>query len=242
MNYKSLGEILWKVLKNPLCQELTYEEAAEYALEFLKLLGAPLIYLDKTQVLNLTNYKAELPCDLLYIKGIRFSENCGDKQSGQQIAMRQATNIYHMNSNEFSNNDNSPNHGNSEFTYNIQKGIVFTSMESGNLEISYEAIATDDEGYPLIPDHQKVFLGMEYYIMSRYLEPLYLTGKITDKAFEYIQQKRYFYMPSAFTSLTMPTLDRMENLMNGLNRLIINTTTHQNFFKKAGEKERIRKY
>ena len=46
MNYKSLGEILWKVLRNPLCQELTYEEAAEYALEFLKLLGAPFIYLD----------------------------------------------------------------------------------------------------------------------------------------------------------------------------------------------------
>jgi hypothetical protein len=243
MNYKSLGEILWKVLKNPLCQELTYEEAAEYALEFLKLLGAPLIYLDKTKVLELTNYKAELPCDLLYVKGIRFDESCDTAQGSRPIAMRQATNIYHMNSDEFSNNNgNFLNHGNNEFTYNIQKGIIFTSMENGSLEISYEAIATDNEGYPLIPDHQKVFLGMEYYIMSRYLEPLYLTGKITDKAFEYIQQKRYFYMPSAFTSLTMPTLDRMESLMNGLNRLIVNTTAHQNFFKKAGEKERIKKY
>lgn len=241
MNYKSLGEILWKVLKNPLCQELTYEEAAEYALEFLKLLGAPLIYLDKTKILELVNYKAELPCDLLYVKGIRFDGGCDSVQGSRPIAMRQATNIYHMNSDEFSNNNgNYLNHGNNEFTYNIQKGIIFTSMENGTLEISYEAIATDDEGYPLIPDHQKVFLGMEYYVMSRYLEPLYLTGKITDKAFEYIQQKRYFYMPSAFTSLTIPTLDRMESLMNGLNRLIVNTTAHQNFFKKEGEKERIK--
>jgi hypothetical protein len=49
-------------------------------------------------------------------------------------------------------------------------------------------------------------------------------------------------MPSAFTSLQMPSLDKMETLMNSLNRLIINTTAHQNFFKKAGEKERFRKF
>ena len=30
--------------------------------------------------------------------------------------------------------------------------------------------------------------------------------------------------------------------MNGLNRLIINDTAHQNFFKKFGEKEVIRKF
>ena len=133
-------------------------------------------------------------------------------------------------------------HFNNEFTYKLQNGIIFTSMEHGNIEISYEAIATDEDGYPLIPDNQKVELGMEYYIMSRYLEPLYLVGKITDKAFEYIQQKRYFYMPSAYTSLQMPSVDKMTTVMNGLNRLIINDTAHQNFFKKFGEKEVIRKF
>jgi hypothetical protein len=45
----------------------------------------------------------------------------------------------------------------------------------------------------MIPDNQKVQLGMEYYILSRYLEPIWLMGKITDKAFEYIQQKRYLH-------------------------------------------------
>ena len=41
---------------------------------------------------------------------------------------------------------------------------------------------------------QKVQLALEYYILSRYLEPLWMMGKITDKAFEYVQQKRYFYI------------------------------------------------
>ena len=235
-NYKSLGTILYKILRNPLCAELSYEDAAEYALEFIKLLGAPVAYINKSEYLTLNCYKAEIPCGLLYVNGIRYFED--DLKNA--IAMRESTNVYHINNDEFVNPGKS--NSNNEFTYKLQNGIIFTSMEDGCIEISYEAIATDEDGYPLIPDNQKVELGMEYYIMSRYLEPLYLVGKITDKAFEYIQQKRYFYMPSAYTSLQMPSVDKMETIMNGLNRLIINDTAHQNFFKKFGEKEVIRKF
>ena len=236
--YKSLGSILWSVLKNPLCQELTYEEAAEYALECIKLLGAPVIYLNKLERLNLTSYKAELPCDLLYIEGVEYF----DGGTNEPIAMREATNIYHLDTDEFSNENSQKNHNRNEFTYKIQNGIIFTSMSDGCVQIAYKAIATDEEGYPLIPDNQKVQLALEYYILSRYLEPLWMMGKITDKSFEYIQQKRYFYVPSAYTSLTMPGMDKMESMMNAVNRLIINTTAHQNKFKKLGEKERLRRY
>jgi hypothetical protein len=83
---------------------------------------------------------------------------------------------------------------------------------------------------------------MEYYILSRYLEPMYLMGKVTDKAFEYIQQKRYFYMPSAYTALQMPSVDGMESVMNSINRLILSNTSHESFSKKSGEKERIRRF
>jgi hypothetical protein len=246
-NYKSLGTILWKVLKNPLAAEITYEEAAEYALEFIKLLGVPMVYLDKIHTLELTMHKAELPCDLLYLNGVRYVEVSEDGEMGSPIAMREATNVYHSSATEHANEQDTEfdlrgNHRKTEFTYSIQKGIIFTSMLDGFIEVAYKAIATDEDGYPLIPDHEKVTLGIEYYVLSRYLEPLWMMGKITDKAFEYIQQKRYFYMPSAFTSLQMPSLDKMETLMNSLNRLIINTTAHQNFFKKAGEKERMRRF
>lgn len=247
INYKSLGSTLWKVLKHPLAAELSYEEAAEYALEFIKLLGAPVVYIDKLSTLELQTHKAELPCDILHIQGVRYLDT--DEAGGilDPIAMRESTNIYHNDPEEHLNEQNTEfnlrgNHRRSEFTYSIQKGIIFTSMRDGSIQIAYKGIATDEDGYPLIPDNEKVNLGLEYYILSRYLEPMWLMGKITDKAFEYIQQKRYFYMPSAYTSLTMPTMDGMESLMNSLNRLVINTTAHQNFFKKFGEKERIRKY
>ena len=43
----SLGSIIWRVLKNKLAADLTYDDAAEYALEALKLIGAPLVYQNK---------------------------------------------------------------------------------------------------------------------------------------------------------------------------------------------------
>ena len=246
-NYVSLGRIMWKILKNPLASELTYEECAEYALEFIKLLGAPTAYETKLFSTDLIMYKAELPCDIIKIDGVRYLDSNNDGQKGNFIAMREATNTYHIDPNEHQNEQDTEfnlrgNHRRSEFTYKIQKGIIFTSMKDGCIEIAYKGLMLDEDGYPLIPDNETVMIGMEYYILSRYLEPLWMMGKITDKAFEYVQQKRYFYMPSSYTALQMPNEDMMESMMNSINKLIINTTAHQNFFKKMGEKERIRRF
>lgn len=248
INYKSLGTVLWRILKNPLVSELSYEEAAEFALEFIKLLGAPVAYVDNvSENIEIVNHKAELPCNILTINGIKYLDTDEDGRFNKPIAMRESTDVYHHDPDEFSNEGSTDfelrgNHRRMEYTYSIQKGILFTSIKDGNVKISYRGIATDEDGYPLIPDNEKVMLGMEYYILSRYLEPMYLMGKITDKAFEYIQQKRYFYMPSAFTSLQMPSVDGMESVMNSINRLILSNTSHESFFKKSGEKERLRKF
>lgn len=232
-NYKSLGSLLWTLLKNPICQDLSYEDAAEYALECIKLLGAPVIYINKIEILELSQYKAKLPCDLLYIEGIKYISN---NNSGSNT-MRESSNIYHLDSFEFENENN-----NSELTYKIQNSLIFTSRQDGCIEISYKAIHCDENGYPLIPDNQKVELALEYYILSRYLEPLWMMGKVTDKVFEYIQQKRYFYVPSAQQGLQMPSIDKMETIMNGINRLIVTNNSHTNGFKNYGVKEQIKQY
>ena len=75
--YNSLGTIIWSVLKNPLASEITYEEAAEYALECIKLLGAPVIYLNKLEKLiqkldNLASITVKLPKENISIPGIYY--------------------------------------------------------------------------------------------------------------------------------------------------------------------------
>lgn len=229
-----MGEILWRVLRQPLLKDLKYEEAAEYALECIPLLGAPMAFIEKvSKPLLISSFKTELPCDLLQIRGVRYLgiDGCQDP-----IAMREATNLYHRSENEL----NKENELVREYTYSVQKGILFASREEGFIEISYRAIATDENEFPLIPNNEDVKLALEYYIMFRFLEQLWSMGKITDKVFQYYDQKKCWYMGAANTDLQMPTTDKMESIMNSINRLIINDRAHESFYKNFGQKEYIK--
>ncbi len=224
--HTSMGEILWKVLNKPICSELTIEQASEYALEFLKIIGAPLSYIDKTEELLLCDYKVSLPSDLIDIRGVR----CNGRP------MRYATDLYHM-SLDKDKNDNCR-----EYTYVVQNCILTASQKDECIEISYKAIPLDETGYPLIPDNESYRLGIEYYIIFRFLEPLWTMGKITDKVFDYYRQMSLWYKGQAGSSLMLANMDQLESTMNGLNRLLINNHAYDVFYKNYGQKERIKRH
>lgn len=264
----SLKTILWKVLKNPLATDLTYEEAAEYTIEAIRLLGAPLSFIDKVSdpLITIQNYKGVLPSNLLDIRGVRVITDINNYEHCA-IPLRHATDIYHtgLSCSEPTGNDHDSEYsihtpdptGSTqetytdfrhnptnmmEYTYTTQKGIIYTSIKEGQVQMSYRALAVDEDGYPLIPNDQKTIMAIHYYILHRFLEPLWMLGKITDKAFTYIEQKRHFYMGGAGNSLQLAGIDHLESIMNTINRLIVNTQAHTNFYKGSGLKERLKKY
>src|SRR5690606_1972081 len=86
-NTISLGTILWTILRNPLAAELNYDEAAEYAIEAIKLMGAPVLYEDKLAEVGIENHKGRLPADILNIQGVRDLES--------NSAFRESTDTFH---------------------------------------------------------------------------------------------------------------------------------------------------
>lgn len=225
----SIGNILWKVLKQPIVQDLKYEDAAEYAIEYLRLIGASLAFEDKVERIKLNNYKALLPANLINIKGIQYT----DSECDSGIAMRYASDIYHT-------TINGCEPGCQEYTYISQNNVVTTSMKDGWINISYSALATDEFGYPLIPDNESFKVALEYYIIHRTLEGLWSMGKVTDKVFQYYEQKRHYYSAQATNSMTIKNMDQMETMMNAVNRMIIDTHPQETFYKNFGVKEVIK--
>ena len=228
----SVGNILWKVLKQPIVQDLKYEDAAEYAIEYLRLIGAPLAFEDKVIRIKLNNYKGLLPSNLITLKGIEYA----DCECNGGVAMRYASNIYHTDI----ENDRNCKNTTQEYTYITQNNVITTSMKDGWINISFNAIATDDFGYPLIPDNESFKVGLEYYIIHRTLEGLWSMGKITDKVFQYYEQKRHYYSAQATNSMTIKNMDQMETMMNAVNRMIINVNPQETFYKNFGVKEIIK--
>jgi hypothetical protein len=230
----SLGNILWKVLKQPIIQDLKYEDAAEYAIEYLRLIGASLAFEDKVTnpPLKLNNYKVALPNNLISIKGVQYS-NDGCTLG---VAMRYASNIYHTDI-ENSKNCNSYYQ---ECTYITQSNILTSSIKEGWITISYMALVTDEFGYPLIPDNESFKVALEYYIIHRTLEGLWSMGKITDKVFQYYEQKRHYYSAQVTNSMIIKNMDQMETMMNAVNRMIIDINPQETFYKNFGVKEIIK--
>jgi len=229
----SIGNILWKVLKQPIVQDLKYEDAAEYAIEYLRLIGAALSFEDKVQRVKLNNYKGLLPVNLINIKGITYS----DHECDGGIAMRYASNIYHT---DIQNNRDCDVF--QEYTYITQNNVITTSIKDGWINISYSALATDEFGYPLIPDNESFKVALEYYIIHRTLEGLWSMGKITDKVFQYYEQKRHYYSAQATNSMQIKNMDQMETMFNALNRMIIDVNPHETFYKNFGNREVIKQH
>ena len=225
----SIGNILWKVLKQPIVQDLKYEDAAEYAIEYLRLIGAALSFEDKVVRIQLNNYKGLLPVNLITLKGVEYA----DCECNGGIAMRYASNIYHT-------DINNCEPGFQEYTYITQNNTVTTSIKDGWINVSYSALATDDFGYPLIPDNESFKVALEYYIIHRTLEGLWSMGKVTDKVFQYYEQKRHYYSAQATNSMQIKNMDQMETMFNAINRLIIDVNPHETFYKNFGVKEIIK--
>lgn len=229
----SLKKILWKVMNHPLARDLSYEDAAMYAIEAIELIGAPLSYVNKVtpSPISIVDYKAALPMDLITIRGIKLiSEGC-------EIALKHTTDIYTLESDcgqEKNRNDRFQN-----YTYTVQMGVITTSFEEGEIVVSYVALPLDDEGYPLIANDVKNRLAIENYILYSFLSPLNDIGKVTDKAFFKISQNKDWYMGAAQSSLQLQGMDHLESTMNAINRLIINNNSHRNFYNNLGDREYI---
>ena len=49
-------------------------------------------------------------------------------------------------------------------------------------------------------------------------------------------------MGAANTSMQLQSVDHLESVMNAVNRLIINDKAFENFYKRSGDRERIKRY
>lgn len=225
----SLKNILWKVMNHPLAKELSYDDAAMYAIEAIELIGTPLTLVDKetSPPVKITNYKGAAPEDIIILKGVITEHG---------KVLDHNTGLH--NTSGWENKDYSYTHGGN---YIIESGVIKTSFQEGKVIISYKALPLDCDGYPLIPKDVKVRQAIHYYILHQHLSPLYDIGKVSDKAYNRISQEKDWYIGAAQSSSQLAGMDHAESMLNSINRLLINDTASRNFYDTMGIKENLKK-
>lgn len=243
MNYISIQEIMWKLLRNPLLKSLTIEDAATTAYSLIRLLKIPTTL--NTVVVNrqVVDYKVRLPENMIQVMGVRRVDLVSPREGiTKPISLKYGANPYHSVDDKYVKGQHFRKDFN-EHSYILQNCNIITSFEKGEIEVSYQEMAVDSDGYPLIPDNESFIKAVEYSIMEDFAEPLWMMGKMTDKAFQRIEQQRLWYVGQASSMTTkMINYDQMDMVMKGVNQLIVNTRPRETFFRDYGATEKIKRH
>ena len=224
--YTNIRLILDKTLKHPLMQDLSFETVVDYTADFMRLVGVPNMFFEKTVVIEVSNYRAMLPCD--YYKVIQIRKPGGP-------TFRYSSDSFHMS--EYKDFNNRPI---SDLTYKIQGNIIYTSIENGEIEMSYKAIAVDDEGYPLLPDNSSFTRALGLYIKKEHFTILFDTGKIDFRVLQNVQKEYSWAVGDCQTEFNRLSLDEAESFYNSWRTLLLRDTEHRTGFINNGTKERIK--
>ena len=224
--YVNIKYILDRILQHPLMQDVTFEQAVSYTVDFMRIVGVPNMFLEKTVIIEVNNYRAMLPCD--YYKVIQIRKPGGP-------TFRYSSDSFHMS--EYKDFNNRPI---SDLTYKIQGNIIYTSIEKGEIEIAYKAIAVDDEGYPLLPDNSSFTRALGLYIKKEHFTILFDTGKIDFRVLENTQKEYSWAVGDCQTEFNRLSLDEAESFYNSWRTLLLRDTEHRTGFINNGTKERIK--
>lgn len=218
-NYINIREVLNRVLRHPLLQDVTLEQAVQYTIDFIGVFGMPRLYQDKEVIVTVDNHRGKLPCDLISINQVKKSDG---------ICLRSMTDNFY------------PNDNNGELTFKTQGQILFTSLKTGELIISYKAIPVDEDGLPLLIDNPVFLKALESYIKREVFTILFDMGKISPAVLQNTQQQYAWLAGQLQSEFTIPSVSEMESISRMWNTLIQRTGEFDNGFSSLGNKEHIK--
>ena len=228
-NYINIREALSRVLRHPLLQDVTLEQAVQYTIDFIGIFGMPKLYQDKEEVLHIEDFRAKLPCDLISINQI--------KECKTGVCLRSMTDNF-MPREHYDRNAGYkiPQ----ELSFKTQGQVLYVSFKTGDVSVSYKAIPVDKDGFPLLIDNPVFLKALEAYIKREVFTVLFDMGKIAPAVLQNTQQSYAWLAGQLQSELTIPSISEMESIKNSWCTLLQRTTEFREGFKNNGSQEYIK--
>lgn len=275
-NYTKCESVIAKIMADLDSTEARQRttDIREWIFEAVEKIGAPMQYIHKESgsdgvpLLKIQDHQVPLPDDLQYLDGVAYCH----EPKGRWIPMRTTTGIfknpkpdhkrhlddvhqpmrakalttqYQVVKNQYSKHLNNVR-PDEDPQYFIKPGWLVTNKKEGYVKLAYKAIATDERGYPLIPDTASYQEAVYWYVVMKLSFAKWMKGTLGGKGvnagqnmYTYIQQQWNFYRNQAYAEAMMPTADDMQNIKNEWNRLMPEVDEDDTFFKHQGDDQQF---
>ena len=229
----NIRRILDRVMRHPMMRDIPFETAIEYAVDFISLMGTPAIFSEKTAVVEVNDWRGQLPCDFESMIQVRIAPG---QHSNRWCNAPMPPLVYRASGHSFHMSDyKALTEITGELTYKIQGMVIFTSTKDIDVEIAYRAFATDDEGYPLLPDNTSFLRGLENYIKLQWFTIKFDMGEISQQVFENLKQEYCWSAGDAQSEFSRLDLDHAATLFNSFKSILPRNGEHwRAFFDNGG--------
>jgi hypothetical protein len=226
-NYINIKEILSRVLRHPLLQDVNIEQAVQYIIDFIHIFGMPKMFTDKQEMVDIYDFRGILPCDIVSIIQVK------DCKTG--ICLRSMTDSF--------NPEEVKNHRGrvpDELTFKTQNRIIFTSFKEGKVNVAYKATPVDNDGFPMLIDNPVFLKALELYIKKEVFTILFDMGKISANVLQNTLQQYSWAAGQCQEEFSIPSTSEMESISRMWTTLIQRNTDFDKGFKRLGDREYIR--
>jgi hypothetical protein len=224
----SIGEIMYRLLEQPLLRAVRQSDIVTHVKTVLELVGVPGVKEEKLINLDIVDYRAPLPSDFLERKAVRAIYD------SIRVAMTHMTDEF----GKFNKEILGDKEEDILFTHKIVGQYIYTDFKEGQVELIYTAYVTDENGLPMIPRNESLYLAIENYIKSRHYGILADQNAQFERAYQRAEQQYCWYVGQATASLL--NLDPVEAQAFG-EAIIRMVPIKDNFYtnyKYAGQPER----
>ena len=229
IRYTSIRRILDDLHDNEMLADVSLERAVRYTVRFIEKFGFPNLFLDKTDIVDIHQYRGALPCDPISITQVK------DCHSG--ICMRAMTDAFYP---DLEHRQDTKFHG--ELSFKTQGRVLYASFPEGQVEVAYRAMPLDDDGFPMLVENEAYLAALEEYIKKEVYEKKFEQGKLPQGVVEKVEQ-RYAWLAAQLNSeFVLPNMSEMQVLTNMWNTMILQVRHFDSGFNTLGDREYVRNH
>lgn len=224
--YVSLETVLEKLYRDYPFRDISFSDAIEWAGEAIAFLGVVNQFVNREVTKEMVDGRAELPCDLYILQGIKDSHN--------HAPLLPKSSIFPLSSTTEKTDDTDV-----AYTYVLQGSYVFTERES--IDISYKAFPTDDKGVPVIADREPVIRGVVAYIANKLAKKLFYMQLMNERIYAEIVRNTEFDMAAAESDGNMMDMAEAQAFKHGYARMMSQWQSYDTLHEFLVERERLHK-
>lgn len=236
-------------------EDVNETDVKEYIWDVVGFIATPKLFEDKYDEIEIEAYRGILPIDFYELISIRDMDS--------KIVYRKSTDNFHRLNKQVGSSgtivtntytsvvhdddgptpelatgfveSNAPRQDPAQYTYVMERGIVFIPFESATLEVVYKAFPIFDDNTPKIPDNPKIIRLIEDFIKMKIGTRYRLQGRMDEQMLRRLEQEYAWSAASARSASLMNTPAEMENFKNRMIDILPKPNSFRQGHKYLGE-------